>query len=187
MPPPGPTFLPRRFAVLALACAGITLFTSRLGAQEQERKLLDRIMHPNMELHAEGFSKPFETKASNRDRQANVRAFAFGHSANLKAGDGAFHARSFNDGRGSFRTESFAVRRATAVDRPNPLGERSFAVGGFPVREDRAANLSANTHQYVDATKPYLVPGKRQDSIDDLRRQKNLTIDQVREILNKNR
>lgn len=56
------------------------------------------------------------------------------------------------------------------------------------MREDRAANRSLDTSRpYVNSGKLFLVPGKRQDSIDDLRRQKNLTIDQVREILNKNR
>ena len=187
MLPSGPTSPIRRLVALALALAGFVLAAPRAGAQEQERKLLDRIMHPNMELHAEGFSKSFEGKASNNDRQASVHPFAFGHSANLKGGDGAFHPKTFSDGRGTFRTESFAVRRATAVDHPAALADRTFATGGFPVREDRAANQSADTRQYVDATKPYLVPGKRQDTIDDLRKQKNLTIDQVREILNKNR
>ena len=39
----------------------------------------------------------------------------------------------------------------------------------------------------MNSGKPFLTQGKRQDEIDDLRKQKNLTIDQVREILNKNR
>ncbi len=187
MLPPGLTSI-WRFAALALALVGMGLGTVRAVAQEQERKLLDRIEHPNMDLHFDGFDRSFDTKASNRDRQAVVHPFGFGgRTANVKTGDGAFHARSFDDGRGGYRTEGFAVKRATAVDHAAPLADRAFATSAVPVREDRAANKSASNRGYVDAAKPYLVPGKRQDTIDELRKEKNLTIDQVREILNKSK
>ena len=141
-----------------------------------------------MDLHAEGFERSFETKASTGGKQAIVRPFGFaGRSVNVKTGDGTFHARSYDDGRGSFRTENFAVKRATAVDHPSPQADRTFATSAVPVHEDRAANKPAFTRDYVSSTKPFLVPGKRQDTIDDLRKEKNLTIDQVREILNKSK
>ena len=55
------------------------------------------------------------------------------------------------------------------------------------VKEDRAANQTAAVRDYAPASKPFLGRGRRQDTIDDLRNEKNLTIDQVREILNKNK
>ena len=176
-------------AVFALSLAGLVLRPAGACAQEQERKLLDRIQHPNMELHAEGFERSFETRSSGRDRQAAVRPFAFGsRTANAKNGDGAFHARAFNDGRGTFRTDNYTVKRAAAVDRQAlPQADRTFATAAVPVREDRLAGKSVDSRDYVNSTKPFLVPGKRQDSIDELRRQKNLSIDQVREILNKSK
>ena len=182
MLPPRPFFL-----VLALILAALALGTARAGAQEQERKLLDRIMHPNMDLHFDGFGKGFETKASVGERQASVHPFGFGgRTATVKAGDGAFHAKAFDADRGAFHTDSFTVKRATAVDRQGlPAMDHAFETRGFAVHEDRAAGKSASVHQYVDATKPFLVPGLRQGTIDELRQQKNLTIDQVREILNK--
>ncbi len=184
-----PVAFVRRLVLLATAVACLCVAVCTAGAQEQERKLLDRIMHPNMDLHFDGFERTFDTKASNRDRQAAVHPFGFGaRSANMKAGDGAFHAKTFNDGRGSFTTGDFAVKPATAVDRQVvPGGDRMFATRSVDVREDRAANKTASNRQFVNAQKPFLVPGKRQDTIDELRQQKNLTVDQIREILNKSR
>ena len=190
MLPPGHISLRWHIATFALVLAGLSAFATKTSAQEQERTLLDRIQHPNMDLHAQGFEKSFETKASGSGRQANVHPFAFGgRTVDTKGGDGAFHARTFNDGRGNFRTENYAVKRATAVDRQAlPQADRTFATGAVPVREDRMANRSmAGNRDYVDSTKPFLVPGKRQDTMDDLRTQKNLSIDEVREILNKSR
>ena len=117
-----------------------------------------------------------------------MRSFGFvGRPADAK-GDGAYHPRSFNDGRGSFRTDNFAVQKASAPDRQAlALANNTYATRAVDVREDRAAGRSLDSRAYVNSGKPFLVPGKRQESIDDLRKQKNLTIDQVREILNKSR
>ncbi len=187
---PGHPSFWRRFAPLALTLAGSGVFAAGASAQEQERKLLDRIQHPNMELHAEGFEKSFEAKASGSGKQAAVHPFAFGgRTADPKGGDGALHARAFNDGRGSFRTENYTVKRATAVDEPAlAQGNRTFSTSAVAVRADRLANRSAlDGRNSVNPAKPFLVPGKRQDAIDELRTQKNLSIDEVREILNKSK
>ncbi len=181
MLPSGSAQFLRCLALVAAAGA----FASEASAQQQERKFIDRIMHPDMTLHAEGFEKSFETKASASDRPAAVRPFAFGGRT---ASTGGFNARAFNDGRGTFRTDGFAVKRATLADQHDPLADRGFATSAVPVREDRLANKSlGGDRAYVDSTKPYLVPGKRQDMMDDLRKQKNLSIDQIRDILNKNK
>lgn len=182
-----PTAAARRLILAVILLAGLTLVAGTARAQQQDSKLLDRIMHPDMDLHFDGFERSFDTKASGRNKQANVRAFAFGSRTAGVRGDGAFHSRAFNDGRGSFTTGNFAVKQATAVDRQAlPQADRTFATRSVDVREDRVANKSANTRQFVNADKPFLVPGRRQDDIDELRRQKNLSSDQIREILNKN-
>lgn len=162
---------------------------SSVRAQSGQEKIIQQRLERAGSLDYEPAGKAFSTNASVGSRQAAVRSFAFGgRSANTKAGDGAFHARAFDDGRGSFRTEKYSVKRATAVDRlALPQADRTFATSDVPVREDRVANKSVNSRDYVSSTKPYLIPGKRQDDIDELRRQKNLTVDQVREILNKSK
>ena len=180
MLPPGFAQSLRCLALVAVAGA----FAPKAGAQQQERKFIDRIMHPDMTLHAEGFEKSFETRASASDRPAAVRSFAFGGRT---ASTGGFNARAFDDGRGTFRTDNFAVKRAALADQHAPLADRGFATNAVPVREDRLANKNFGDRAYVSAEKPFLVPGKRQDMMDDLRKQKNLSIDQIRDILNKNK
>ena len=175
--------------LIVFAALTLTVAAGTARAQQQESELERRIKHPNMDLHFEGFEKSFDTKAAGHDKQAFVRPFGFGgRSVNVK-GDGTFHAKAFNDGRGGFPAGSFAgVKPATAVDRQAmPGSDRLFATRSVDVREDRAASKPAAVHQFVNADKPFLVPGKRQDIIDDLRQQKNLSVDQIREILNKSR
>ena len=149
---------------------------------------MNRIMHPNMDLHYDGFDRAFDGKAATGNRQATVRSFAFGHAATMKTGDGAFHTRNFAGDKSGFRTDRYTTKSAALGDHSAaPQGERSFATRSVEVHDDRAAGKSSPVRQYATAEKPFLVPGKRQDDIDELRGQKNLTIDQVRELLNKNR
>lgn len=181
--------VPAGFWVLAFFFLAMTHAPVCVHAQSGQEKIIQQRLERAGSLDYEPAGKTFATTANVGSRQASVRSFAFGgRSANTKMGDGAFHARTFDDGRGSFRTDKYAVRRASAVDRQAlPQADRTFATNAVPVREDRAANRSIDSRDYVNSTKPYLVPGKRQDSIDELRRQKNLTVDQVREILNKSK
>ena len=187
MLPPGSPAVWRSLTALALTLAGVGMFSVRADAQQQERKLLDRIEHPDRTLHAEGFDKAFATNGPVGDKQASVRSFAFGgKTATLKAGDGAFHARSFASGRDGFRTDSFTVKHAAVADREVAQADHPFATKALPVREDPLAHKSTPYDRpYVNASKPYLIPGRRQDTIDDLRQQKNLSVDEVRDILNK--
>ena len=87
-----------------------------------------------------------------------------------------------------------SVARAAAVIGPAAAGSRgftqtdkTFGTKAMDVREDRAANKAAPVQGYAPFERAYLGRGKRQDTIDDLRNQKNMTIDQVRELLNKNK
>ena len=159
-------------------------------AQSGQEKIIQERLERTGSLAYEPAGKAFSTDASFGGRSASVHPFGFsGKTTAGKSGDGAFQARGFNDGHGSFRTDGYAVRQASAADRQAlPQADQSFGTRSVDVREDRAANRTlGGVRDIVDAKKPFLVPGKRQDTIDDLRKQKNLTIDQVREILNKNR
>ena len=60
--------------------------------------------------------------------------------------------------------------------------DRTFDTKALAVKEDRAAGKSANSQLFQPSDKPFISHGKRQDEIDELRRQKQLSIDQVREI-----
>ena len=96
------------------------------------------------------------------------------------------HPDSFAAGRDSFRTDSFTVKRAVAADREAAVADHTFATKTMPVRENPLAHKTTPYDRpYVTASKPYLIPGKRQDAIDELRTQKNLSVDDVRSILNR--
>ena len=104
----------------------------------------------------------------------------------LRGGDGSFQTRSFAD-KAQFATGSFAAK----TDRLNGRGafalkDQDFATKSMPVREASAAGKSApGVRDYLPADKSIVIRGKRQGDLDDLYHQKSLSIDQVREILNK--
>lgn len=160
-------------------------------AQSGQEKVIQERLERTGSLAYEPAGKAFSADSSFGGRQTSVRPFGFGgRTAGTKAGGGKFQARGFNDGRGSFRADNFAVRQATTGERQAlSSADRSFGTRSVDVREDRAANqsLEASSRTYASSGKPFLVPGKRQDILDDQHKQKNLTIDQVRDLLNKNR
>jgi hypothetical protein len=166
------------FAAVLLAGAACP---GALRAQTQEAGTLDRILHPDRTLKYEDADHKFDAPAAIGGKQATVRPFLFSHSASLKAGDGVFHTKDFNSK--SFHTNDFATKAAATKE--YDASGKLFAVKAMPVNEDRAAGKTMETHQYMYAQKPYLGRGKRQDTIDELPDTKQMTIDQVRELLNK--
>ena len=171
---------------VTVCCAAIPLAAR---AQSGQEKIIQERLERSGTLSYEPAGKAFSADAAVGSRRASVRAFSFGgRIANAKNGDGAFQARKFNDGRGSFRAENYAVKQALAANRQALPADSAFVTRSMDVREDRAANRSLDTSRpYASSTKPFLVQGKRQDILDDEHKRKNLTIDQVRELLNKNR
>ena len=165
--------------------AGWLLSANPASAQQQDR--LEHILNPDRTLHAEGFEKSFvPASASGVERKNFVtRLFGGSHAATPKGGDGSFHTSGFVSGRQDFASTSFATRRLPQAGQSAAVSDRSFGTKTLAVQEDRTANKTATIRGYASSDKPFLGQGKRQDDIDDLRRQKNLTIDQVREILNK--
>lgn len=173
-----------------MLAATMLFWSHAVRAQSGQEKIIQQRLERAGTLDYEPAGKAFSTGATAGSRQASVRAFAFGgRTVNAKAGDGAFHAKSFHDGRGSFRAGNFSVKPATAVDRQAlSQADRTFDTRPVDVHDDRAATKSANTsRQYVNSEKPFLVPGTRQDRLDEIRDAKSLNIEQIRELLNKNR
>ena len=184
--------LARRTRLAAIAVAALCASTfgaiSSARAQQQESGFLDRINNPDRTLHYSPADKQFAVASSAANKQAVVRPFAFSRPATLRAGDGAFGTKAY-DAQNAFRTKDFATHADPGVGKSFAQTDKLFSTKGFDVHEDRAANksLAAPIHEYAPFDKPFLGRGRRQDSIDDLRKQKNLTVDQVREILNKNK
>ena len=167
------------------ACGSWGVSSAR--AQQQESGLLDRIEHPDRTLKNSMADKQFSTSSSVSGKQAAVRPFIFGRSSTFHTGDGTYNTRPFR-GKDNFRTEAFTTHAASAGNQGFSQTNKSFDTKTVDVHEDRAANKAAPVQEYAQGEKPFLGRGKRQDSIDDItRKQKDLTIDQVRELLNKNK
>ena len=167
--------------MLAAVLVALVASAGALHAQVQEGGTMDRILHPDRSLKYEDTDHKFDVPAAFGSKQAAVRPFLFSHPAEVKAGDGVFHTRGF--GSKGFRTTDFATKPA-ATKAFDPAG-KTYAVRAMPVNEDRAAGKTMDTHDYIPAQKPYLERGKRQDTIDEIHDVKKMTIDQVRELLNK--
>lgn len=173
----------RLFPLLLLAA--LTLLGGSAGwAQEQESVAMQRMLKPDMTLKYSDADRKFATSATVGGKQAVVRTFPFSHAAGLP-GDGVFHAKAFA-GSKTFQTGTFATKPAREASISAEGQDKTFAVRAVAVREFPQANKTATTQGYRDGAKPFLVKGKRQDTIDDLLSTKQMTIDQVRELLNKN-
>ena len=174
-----------RTAPCVLAICVALLGVGSAQAQKQERTLLERIQQPDLGTTATGFEKTFTPTTSGTNKEATVRLFGLRDPANLKAGGGSYRAATFQSGRGKFRADGYQTKASPLVDQRADGRDRAFATKTMAVREDRAAGKSAQTEDYIRANQQAIINGKRQDSIDELRRQKNLSIDEVRELLNR--
>ena len=174
-----------RAALLLMATAACLFLTSgKAQAQAQENGLLSRIDHPDRNLAFPLSSKQFGATAAFKDKTANVKSFGFGKTANF-AGDGSFHTQSFVSS--TYKSKGFNLRDgaspgAKSFGQTNKL----FDTKSVDVRDARDANKTLAVHAY-DSHDPFIVHGKRQDTYDEMLKRNKLTIEEVRELLNKNK
>jgi hypothetical protein len=163
-----------RLSLLVLAF--LTLATASY-AQEQERKLVDRLLSPNTKLANPDQNKKFTGGLEAPTRSAATKSF-YVSEKNL--------SRTFVADRSapttSFRTRNYSTQAATVPTLPPT---RSY-------QTKQARNMSPSAHstkKYATrdfaGNRPFLEQGKSQKA---LRAQdRPLTIDEVRELLNKNK
>ena len=147
---------------------------------------MDEILHADRSKTSEFADKSFASSATLGGKQAQVHAFTGGRTAQLRGGDGSFQTRNFAD-REKFRTRPFDAKtdRVSRSDAFTP-GDRRFATKGLPVADAPGAGKTAPfSRDFIPGQKGIVIRGKRQDTIDDIHNQKELSIDEVREILNK--
>ena len=157
-------------------------------AQKQESGLLDRINHPDLTMKFDPADKHFGVSSAVGDRQATVKAFSFGKQSSVFGGDGTFRTKSFSAKSGDGIIKSYDAK-TSSLSQHNSFAQadKGFGTKSMDVREAPAANKSASgTREFIPGEKGYEWHGKRQDSIDDIyKNNKNLSIDQVRDLLNK--
>jgi hypothetical protein len=164
-------------SVLFLAAA------SCVRAQDQERKLVDRLLRPDMTLQSSEQKKKFTVDGTSINKKASVGTFYVEKKADSKTfsktrefSTGQFNSRPFHGNRSAFEDSS---RQA--------MGNSRFA---YPTQTARGSRDAAQSNKKVASrgyaqNRPFLDQGKSQKSLN--RQNAPLTIDQVRELLNKNK
>ena len=149
-------------------------------AQEQETKLIDRLLRPNMKLRSEEQDKKFSGRSLSESKHARVRDFYFRDHA---------LAKNFTDTREvatpTANTSSFHAARSTAViESRNKLADSKF-----PTNPSHLNSLAYNTKQESKQrefhTAKFEGRGKSQKALSA--QSHPTTIDEVRDLLNKNK
>jgi len=156
-------------AFLALATASY--------AQEQERKLVDRLLSPNTKLANHDQNKKFAGGSEAPTRSAATKSFYVSEKSLSKTFVADRSAATT-----SFRTRNYSTQSATVPTLP--------PVRSYQTKKTREASPSAYstkkyaTHDFA-GNRPFLGQGKSQKALHA--QDRPLTIDEVRELLNKNK
>ena len=151
--------------------------------QDQERKLVDRLLKPDMTLQNDAQNKKFTGDASaSVNKRANVRTFYLHPKPSSKDYSGT---RDFSTSQ--FYSKTYRSGRRVYEGSQQPTANSRFAYSNQiarGVRDAPQAEKKAGTRQYAE-NRPFLDEGKSQKSLN--RQNAPLTIEQVRELLNKNK
>ena len=151
--------------------------------QDQERKLIDRLLKPEMTLQNDAQHKKFVSDGASMNKRATVGTFYVQKKSNQKNFSGTgqfstqdFNSQSFHSKRGAFNVPS---QQATGNSRPAYANQ---SAGG--VHDASQSGKKIPVRAYAE-NRPFLDEGKSQKSLN--RQNAPLTIEQVRELLNKNK
>lgn len=172
--------------ITAVGIAGAFLAS----AFAEDRKLMDRINNPDMERVFDastmtyGAGSTFATKEFQTGK-AYIKEFHFVDRVRTK--EFATKASQFAEQTATAQGQQFTTREvAENLRNAHRSSDQSYATSTFETRESRDATKVVPTEAY--ATRDYEGQGTRQRELDAQTKAKgNLTIDEVREILNKSR
>jgi hypothetical protein len=156
---------------------------SCLRAQDQERKLIDRLLRPDMTLQNSEQNRKFIADGTSINKKASVGTVYVekkSHSRNF-SGTRDFSTQKFNSGVFHGSRNAFENSSQRAV---------GFSRFGYPTQTAPDARNAPQSDQKVvsreyQGSRPFLDQGKSQKSLN--RQNAPLTIEQVRELLNKNK
>ena len=157
-------------------------FLSPVRAQEQERKLVDRLLKPDMSLQSSEQKKKFMVDKTLVDKPAHVSAFYLQKKSNSRnfSGTRDFSVQPFGDQSSSpaqAKSANISSRTAVPDARYGTPCPKKFSQVHDSTKRRNTNNFSGN--------RPFLEEGKSQKSL--TRKNPPLTIEQVRELLNKNK
>jgi len=144
---------------------------------------VDRLLKPDMTLHNDAQNKKFIADGTSINKHATVGAFYIhkkptqkSYSATGQFSAQQYNSRTFNSGQSAFNTSS---QHAIANSR---VAYATQTASG--VRDARQSDKKVAIRAYA-GNRPFLDEGKSQKSLN--RQNAPLTIEQVRELLNKNK
>jgi hypothetical protein len=152
--------------------------------QDQEKKLVDRLLKPDMTLQNDAQNKKFTGDGSaSINKRANVGSFYVYQKPRSKNFSGTrdfatsqFYSKTYHGGRSAYEASS---QQTMANSQSAYANQTARGVRNAP---QSGKKIASRAHA---GTRPFLGVGKSQESLN----QQNapLTIDQVRELLNKNK
>jgi hypothetical protein len=156
---------------------------SCLRAQDQERKLVDRLLRPDMTLQNSEQKKKFIADGTSINKKASVGTFYVEKKTSAKtfSKQREFSTRQFN-------SQPFHGNRSALENSSQQAVGNSRSV--YPTQQARSPRNAPQSDKKVPGrayaeNRPFLDEGKAQKSLN--RQNSPLTIDQVRELLNKNK
>ena len=169
---------------LIILLLGLTAWAGLARAQDQENKLVDRLLRPDMTLANSAQNKKFTgTGGTPVDKKFVAKSFYVGDERTTKSftGEKDFSAKGFE-------TKKFtrAERAANAQSNAQlPYANAEFATRKSSlIRTASDEGKVAKTRDYADS-RPFLAKGTRQKILSQ--EGKPLTIDEIRELLNKSK
>ncbi len=165
-----------------LAVSIIFLGLAAADAQEQEKKLLDRLLKPDASLQNSAGKKQFVAGETTITKKARTKFFFF----TARKGEKEFWNTRQVSAR-KFPTESsrFAQSKADLTTRSSLVKvDAPYATNDFPVNEEVDARKVAQTSAYP-GNREFTGRGKSQKALSA--QDRPLTLEQVRELLNKNK
>jgi len=166
---------------LAIFLAVLAL-VPELQAQRQERSLIDRLLRPDMELQNRAQGKTFTADSKVVERRGTVGTFYLQPSLNEKS----FSTMPVATTAEYRHREFLSVPRMTSLGQSRDVNVTANANSSTarPIREAYDGHRQVAGRSYADE-RSFGEEGKSQKSLD--RQNPPLTIDQVRELLNKNK
>jgi hypothetical protein len=153
-------------------------------AQDQEKKLLDRLLKPDMALQNDAQNKKFTGDGSvSINKRASIGAFYVHQKPHSKNYSGTrdfsttqFYSQTYRGGRTAYETSSQQTLANSKAPNTNQTARG--------VRDASQSGKKVASRSYA-GNRPFLDQGTNQKSLN--RKNEPLTIEQVRELLNKNK
>jgi len=152
-------------------------------AQDQEKKLVDRLLKPDMTLQNDAQNKKFSGDGSaSINKRANFGTFYVHQKSSSKKFSGT---RDFSTTQ--FYSQTYRGGRTAYVSSQQTLANSKATYANQTARGVRDAPQSGKkvASRAYAGNRPFLDEGKSQKSLN--RQNESLTIEQVRELLNKNK